>query len=172
MKIATRIAFLQFQANPADPSNVWRLIVAWITPGLREPSANVRSTTRSEGRSEQDRGAGGGDALQSRPRSSLMATIQRGIGKSHGAKLLAAGGLVAVIAGAFLVPSIWDNYQRQQAIERVAEDMAMCGWGYDKNRAESFLVQVHLLKSLSWSESADMFRAATTCGAIARRVGK
>jgi hypothetical protein len=36
MKIATRIALLQWQANPADPANLWRLIVAWITPGMRE----------------------------------------------------------------------------------------------------------------------------------------
>jgi hypothetical protein len=37
MKIATRIALLQWQANPADPANFWRLILAWITPGVREP---------------------------------------------------------------------------------------------------------------------------------------
>ena len=37
MKIATRIALLQVQANPADPVNLWRLILAWITPGMREP---------------------------------------------------------------------------------------------------------------------------------------
>jgi hypothetical protein len=38
MKIATRIALLQWQANPADPVNFWRLILAWITPGMREPA--------------------------------------------------------------------------------------------------------------------------------------
>jgi hypothetical protein len=37
MKIATRIALLQWQANPADPVNLWRLMIAWITPGMREP---------------------------------------------------------------------------------------------------------------------------------------
>jgi hypothetical protein len=36
MKIATRIALLQFQANPADPANLWRLMIAWFTPGMRE----------------------------------------------------------------------------------------------------------------------------------------
>jgi AAA family ATP:ADP antiporter len=36
MKISTRIALLQWQANPADPANLWRLILAWITPGTRE----------------------------------------------------------------------------------------------------------------------------------------
>ena len=38
MKIATRIALLQWQANPADPSNFMRLVVAWVTPGMREPT--------------------------------------------------------------------------------------------------------------------------------------
>lgn len=37
MKIATRLALLQWQANPADPLVLWRLIVAWVTPGIREP---------------------------------------------------------------------------------------------------------------------------------------
>jgi hypothetical protein len=37
MKIATRVALLQWQANVADPANLWRLILAWITPGMREP---------------------------------------------------------------------------------------------------------------------------------------
>lgn len=37
MKIATRIALLQWQANPADPANLWRLIIALVTPGMREP---------------------------------------------------------------------------------------------------------------------------------------
>jgi ATP:ADP antiporter, AAA family len=36
MKIATRLALLQWQANPANPANLWRLVVAWITPGQRE----------------------------------------------------------------------------------------------------------------------------------------
>jgi hypothetical protein len=36
MKIATRIALLQWQTNPADPANLWRLMIAWITPGMRE----------------------------------------------------------------------------------------------------------------------------------------
>ncbi len=36
MKIATRIALLQWQANPADPSNFKRLVIAWVTPGMRE----------------------------------------------------------------------------------------------------------------------------------------
>ena len=38
VKIATRIALLQWQANPADPSNFMRLVVAWVTPGMREPT--------------------------------------------------------------------------------------------------------------------------------------
>jgi hypothetical protein len=37
MKLATRLALLQWQANPADPSNLWRLIIAWVTPGIHEP---------------------------------------------------------------------------------------------------------------------------------------
>jgi hypothetical protein len=36
VKIATRIALLQFQVNPADPANLWRLMIAWFTPGMRE----------------------------------------------------------------------------------------------------------------------------------------
>ena len=36
MKIATRIALLQWRANPADPANLLRLVVAWVTPGMRE----------------------------------------------------------------------------------------------------------------------------------------
>src|SRR5947209_7679504 len=36
MKIATRIALLQWQANAADPANLWRLMIAWLTPGMRE----------------------------------------------------------------------------------------------------------------------------------------
>src|SRR5437868_6505654 len=42
MKIATRIALLQWQANPADPANLWRLILAWITPGVRECQQTVK----------------------------------------------------------------------------------------------------------------------------------
>lgn len=38
VKIATRIALLQWQANPADPSNLMRLVVAWAMPGMREPT--------------------------------------------------------------------------------------------------------------------------------------
>lgn len=46
MKIAVRIALLQWQANPADPANLWRLIIALITPGMREPRAShVPSST-------------------------------------------------------------------------------------------------------------------------------
>jgi hypothetical protein len=36
VKVATRIALLQWQANPADPANFMRLVVAWLTPGMRE----------------------------------------------------------------------------------------------------------------------------------------
>src|SRR5579884_3401389 len=43
MKIATRIALLQLQANPADPANLWRLMLAWITPGTREPGEEKNS---------------------------------------------------------------------------------------------------------------------------------
>jgi hypothetical protein len=46
MKIATRIALLQWQANPADPANLWRLMIAWITPGMRE-SEEEKSSQRS-----------------------------------------------------------------------------------------------------------------------------
>jgi hypothetical protein len=43
MKIATRIALLQWQANPADPSGPWRRFLAWITPGMREaPTPGMR----------------------------------------------------------------------------------------------------------------------------------
>ena len=42
MKIATRIALLQWQANPADPTNPWRLILAWITPGMREAAGEEK----------------------------------------------------------------------------------------------------------------------------------
>jgi hypothetical protein len=45
MKIATRIAMLQWQANPADPVNLWRLILAWITPGMREPRGEKERET-------------------------------------------------------------------------------------------------------------------------------
>lgn len=40
MKIATRIALLQWQANPADLANLMRLIVAWVTPGMREATGS------------------------------------------------------------------------------------------------------------------------------------
>jgi hypothetical protein len=30
------MALLQWQANPADPANFMRLVVAWVTPGMRE----------------------------------------------------------------------------------------------------------------------------------------
>lgn len=43
MKIATRIALLQWQANPADPANLWRLILAWITPGMRDAGAEEKT---------------------------------------------------------------------------------------------------------------------------------
>jgi hypothetical protein len=36
VKIATGIALLQWQANPADPANLMRLVVAWVMPGMRE----------------------------------------------------------------------------------------------------------------------------------------
>src|ERR1700674_4509737 len=39
MKIATRLALLQWAGNPADPAGLWRLIIAWITPGMRESPA-------------------------------------------------------------------------------------------------------------------------------------
>lgn len=50
MKIATRIALLHWQANPADPTNLWRLIIAWIVPGTREPGRekNARPGTTSK----------------------------------------------------------------------------------------------------------------------------
>jgi hypothetical protein len=41
MKIGTRVALLQWQANPADPAALWRLCVAWITPGIKEPRESV-----------------------------------------------------------------------------------------------------------------------------------
>jgi hypothetical protein len=37
MKINTRVALLGWQANPADPVALWRLMLAWVLPGLREP---------------------------------------------------------------------------------------------------------------------------------------
>jgi hypothetical protein len=39
MKIATRLALLQWAGNPADPAALWRLIIAWIMPGMRESQA-------------------------------------------------------------------------------------------------------------------------------------
>ena len=48
MKITTRIALLQWQANPADPANLWRLILAWIMPGEREPQ-QARDLTPEHG---------------------------------------------------------------------------------------------------------------------------
>ncbi|HVH76531.1 MAG TPA: hypothetical protein VM755_16565 [Stellaceae bacterium] len=42
MKIATRLALLQWQANPAGPANLGRLILAWITPGIRETADNKK----------------------------------------------------------------------------------------------------------------------------------
>jgi hypothetical protein len=48
MKIATRLALLQWQANPADPANLWRLVLAWITPGMRETLGKETTRHRSE----------------------------------------------------------------------------------------------------------------------------
>src|SRR5271167_4819206 len=48
MKIATRIALLQWQANPADPANLWRLILAWITPGMRETGGKQKTRDRAD----------------------------------------------------------------------------------------------------------------------------
>lgn len=45
MKIATRLALLQWAGNPADPAALWRLIIAWITPGMREPQAKNEPRT-------------------------------------------------------------------------------------------------------------------------------
>jgi hypothetical protein len=39
MKIAARLALLQWQANPADPANLWRFVLASVLPGLREDPA-------------------------------------------------------------------------------------------------------------------------------------
>ena len=46
MKIATRLALLQWQANPADPANLWRLVLAWMIPGLREPTKEKTTKRR------------------------------------------------------------------------------------------------------------------------------
>lgn len=48
MKIATRMALLQWQANPADPANLWRLILAWITPGTREAGGQEKTLDRTD----------------------------------------------------------------------------------------------------------------------------
>jgi hypothetical protein len=37
MKINTRVALLSWQANPVDPVALWRLMLAWVLPGPREP---------------------------------------------------------------------------------------------------------------------------------------
>jgi hypothetical protein len=163
MKIATRLALLQFQANPADPSNFTRLMIAWIIPGMREPVPTTKKRAAADTEERQH-----DDALQRPPHSSPP--VRAGI-KWNRAKLLAAGVLLAAVAvvGAFWVPSIWDNYQRQHAIERVAWDMEACGWGYDESRAASFVVPTHLFGKLRWSEAADLFRATTLCGGIAAR---
>jgi hypothetical protein len=55
MKIATRIALLQWQTNPADPANLWRLMIAWITPGMcesREEKSGQRSPANADLRME------------------------------------------------------------------------------------------------------------------------
>jgi hypothetical protein len=46
VKIATRIALLQWQSNPADPANFMRLVVAWVTPGMRESTGPSGPTDR------------------------------------------------------------------------------------------------------------------------------
>jgi hypothetical protein len=45
MKIAARLALLQWSGNPADPAALWRLVIAWITPGMREPQAKNEPRT-------------------------------------------------------------------------------------------------------------------------------
>src|SRR5690348_15069628 len=63
MKIATRIALLQWQANPADPANLWRLIIAWVTPGMREsPSTNEIDWSKNPYRERDNDGTAEGNA--------------------------------------------------------------------------------------------------------------
>jgi hypothetical protein len=38
--------------------------------------------------------------------------------------------------------------------------MDKCGWGYDLPRAESYVVQAHLLMRLAWTDAGDLFRAS------------
>ena len=85
------------------------------------------------------------------------------------AKLAAVLAICLLIVGAaYEGSSLWDSWQREGAIKRVAVMMDKCGWGYDLPRAESYVMQVHLLKRLGWKDAGDLFRASTSCGAQSR----
>jgi hypothetical protein len=84
------------------------------------------------------------------------------------AKFAAVLAICLLVVGAYEGSSLWDNWQREAAIKRVAVMMDKCGWGYDLRRAESYVVQAHLLMRLAWTDAGDLFRASTSCGAQSR----
>jgi hypothetical protein len=144
MKIATRIALLQFQVNPADPANLWRLMIAWFTPGMREEPREAAVGTAEPLR----------PALRELPakRTDTIPLIQRSrrvLGQItlHPRSAL-IGAVVGMIVGAgaiwFLIPN---SQQQDEQAARVLCKMQTLGQGNSDVWIEKFCIPLILARS-------------------------
>lgn len=144
MKIATRIALLQFQVNPADPANLWRLMIAWFTPGMREESREAAVGTAEPLR----------PALRELPAkptgmTPLIQRSRRVVGQInlHPRSAL-IGAVVGVVIGAGAIWFLSPNSQQQdEQAARVLCKMQTLGQGPSDVWIEKFCIPLILARS-------------------------